>query len=166
MRKIPVGKKHFALVDDGDYEWASQYRWRILKGRHTTYARRNRKQGESGPHTLLLHREIMQRAGAWCSGLDIDHMDGNGLNNCRKNLRSATRSQNQANRGFSRNHVSGFKGVTACQGKWRARIGKAGRNVHLGHFLTKEDAARAYDRAAIEIYGEYARLNFPKKKAA
>jgi len=92
----------------------------------------------------------------------IDHIDGNGLDNRRQNLRPANESTNGANRAISSNNTSGFKGVVRSRTKWGAVITPSGRKVWLGTFLTPEDAARAYDAAAAVYFGEFARLNFPQ----
>ena len=92
----------------------------------------------------------------------VDHINGNGLDNRRSNLRPASRSQNGANRGAPSNNTSGFKGVTRFRLKWMAKIQVHGRTIHLGLFATPQEAARAYDTAALEHFGEYARPNFPK----
>lgn len=90
---------------------------------------------------------------------EIDHDNGIPGDDRLDNLRLATRSQNNANVGKRRNNTSGFKGVFRCGNRWKAQIGAA-RTVYLGLFATPEDAARAYDAAALEHHGEFARLNF------
>jgi hypothetical protein len=104
---------------------------------------------------ILLHRQILGGA----AGIETDHRDGDGLNNRRKNLRPCSRSENQAN---SRRQpgTSGFRGVCIDRktGRWIAQLA----NVRIGTFVTPEEAACAYDRAAIECYGEFATLNFPE----
>lgn len=90
-----------------------------------------------------------------------EHRNRNTLDNCRLNLRVANSSQNQANRPAQRNTISGYKGVgwrKDCA-KWQVRIGK--NRKHLGLFTDKDEAARTYDRAARELFGEFALLNFP-----
>jgi len=91
----------------------------------------------------------------------VDHRNGNGLDNRRANLRPATKSQNGANRLIAASNKSGFKGVDLKKGRWRAQIKVVGSKIHLGYFDLAEEAARAYDMAAIEAFGEFATLNFP-----
>jgi hypothetical protein len=92
---------------------------------------------------------------------ETDHKNGNGLDNQRKNLRSATRPQNLWNKGRRSDNTTGFKGVTKEAHGWRAVIKANGKRRHLGYFTSPELAARAYDAAAVEMHGEFARLNFP-----
>ena len=96
-------------------------------------------------------------------GSDIDHIDGNGLNNQENNLRYSTHSQNMSNRGLDKNNKSGFKGVSWYQPsqKWQVKIAVQGKQKHLGYYSDIEEAARAYDAAAKELHGEFAWLNFP-----
>ena len=95
-------------------------------------------------------------------GLEIDHKDGNGLNNRKDNIRWATKAQNQAN---SAARSGRYKGVSPPQHRrkrWKAEIRCKGIRYDLGCFDTEEDAARAYDAKAKELHGEFARLNFPE----
>ena len=105
----------------------------------------------------------------WPTAPEIDHVDGDGLNNRRSNLREAVGTKNQQNKMKACVGVSRFKGVCPHRdGRWRANIrvpavGKGrGRQTHLGLFVDEEDAARAYDTAARKHFGEFARLNFPE----
>lgn len=93
-----------------------------------------------------------------------DHRDRNGLNNQRANLRAATTAQNSRNTGLRANNSSGFKGVHATRGRWRAVLRVDGRRHHLGYFATAEAAGRAYDAAAVDLCGEFAWLNFPERQ--
>jgi hypothetical protein len=101
--------------------------------------------------------------------IEIDHVNGDGLDNRRENLRVATHAQNASNRGVRVNNTSGFKGVHANhsgRGKqWFAYITTNYKRQHLGMFGTAEEAARAYDAAAVRLHGEFARLNFPSDHA-
>ena len=112
--------------------------------------------------TLAMHRFIMNPP----ENMQIDHINGNGLDNRKCNLRVCTNAQNSANKPPQRNNKSGFKGVTkSSANRWRAEIGDhhTGNRQRLGFFKTAEDAARAYDDAARERYGEFAWLNFPEE---
>ena len=107
--------------------------------------------------SFLLHRYIM---GVTDPKIFVDHKDGNGLNNQRSNLRICNRNQNGFNRGSDKNTSSKHKGICwyKITSKWVARI----NGKHLGYFKSEESAAREYDKAAIEIHGDFAKLNFPK----
>lgn len=94
------------------------------------------------------------------SGLEIDHINRNGLDNRRSNLRIATRSQQRANQ-LKRTHHTTYKGIFAWGNKWAARISYDNKKYHLGVFDFQEDAAKAYDEAARRLHGQFARLNFP-----
>jgi AP2 domain-containing protein/HNH endonuclease len=150
MKKIPVGKKHFALVDDGDYARLSKWKWKLVNG----YAKRTDNRVDSGG-VICMHRVVNQTP----EGKDTDHKNLNKLDNRKSNLRTCTRSQNFMNRKtWSK---SGYKGVCydSKKGKWRAEAGPAGTKRWLGYHETKEEAALAYNRAAGKLYGDFAKLN-------
>jgi PAS domain-containing protein len=98
----------------------------------------------------------------------VDHRNGNGLDNRRENIRPALPRENSANQRLSTANSSGFKGVTLYKrtGRWRAHIAAGGRHMHIGYFTTPEEAARAYDERASELFGEFANLNFARESAA
>ena len=106
-----------------------------------------------------MHREIL---GLKPEDPDVDHWDGDGLNNRRGNLRPCTKAQNCCNRGVSKNNLSGYKGVRRSGTKWTARIRFKRKLKYLGIFPTAHDAASAYDDAAIELFGEFAWTNFKR----
>lgn len=104
-----------------------------------------------------MHREIVASEGRF----EVDHRDGDGLNNQRHNLRIATSSQNQGNQCKTQGRTSRFKGVSWAKrhGKWVAQIQVKRRSKNLGYFRREEEAAAAYDQAALRFFGEFARLN-------
>ncbi|MGA1567624.1 MAG: AP2 domain-containing protein [Methylophilaceae bacterium] len=115
------------------------------------------KQGRKKTTKLLLHRTILNPS----KEKIIDHIDHNGLNNRRENLRICTVTQNAANQ-RKRKGSSNFKGVywNKRDQVWRAGIGYKGKDLHLGHFKDELEAAKAYDKAAKDLWGEFANLNF------
>jgi hypothetical protein len=168
MRTIPLHGKiaagRVALVDDADYDLVMVYRWNVKQ------IDRPRRRRPSGPYALaymrgpvrVKHKVILMHTliTGWTQ---TDHIDHDGLNNQRANLRPATGSQNNANQRPQKGRSSRFKGVCwnrSCQ-KWQVYI----HGRYLGVFLNEEDAARAYDAAAVAAWGEYACVNFPKEQS-
>ena len=111
----------------------------------------------------LLHRWIL---GVTDRSVTVDHINGDSLDNRRSNLRLCSLSENLMNRKLARNNTTGFKGIYQKKGasRWRAFISLNGKQRWIGYFASKEEAARAYDAKAIELYGPYARLNFPRSE--
>lgn len=153
MKRIALGNGGFTTVDDHDFTELNRYSW----SRDTTgYAQRRGEMGDP-VKTIRMHRQIMGHP----RGTEVDHVDGDKLNNCRANLRLATRSQNMANGKRRSTNTSGYIGVHPCGKRWFARVRKDYAVIHLGVFDTPEEAARARDAGAIKHHGGYARLNFP-----
>lgn len=150
MAQVPVSGGLLATVDDADLAVVAPYSWcrHQRKGSKTIYARAVVEGSKTLMHRLLLP-----------DTKEVDHRNGNGLDNRRENLRPATRSQNQANIGLLSSNTSGFKGVTwdAERGRWKALIVVHGKRIKLGRFLNKEDAARVYAAASVKYFSEFAR---------
>lgn len=159
MKRIPLTRGKFALVDDEDYDDLMQWKWCASSTSHTFYSVRGRKaEEETGPTKIYMHRAIMRPE----PHLHIDHINGDGLDNRRCNLRSCINSQNQMNKGSKRNASSKYIGVSwdKALSKWRAQIIKDRKRTHLGLFNSEIEAALAYDTAARTLHGEFAQLNF------
>ena len=152
MKVVTLTQGREAVVDDEDYEFLAQWRWRFEPRRESGYACRT-----EGRTTIYMHQLVAERYGLDVCEREIDHKDGNGLNNQRTNLRAATRSQNNANQWLSRRNRSGYKGVywSRAARKWAAQLGRK----YLGLFESPADAAIAYNRAARVRFGEFAHLN-------
>lgn len=159
-RLIPLTRGACAVVDAADYPILNAYKWYAwqpnlvtrIGSRSTYYAARN-----VCNTVVLMHRTIMNAA----PGTVVDHRDCDGLNNTRANLRFATLAQNCQNVGLRSTNTSGYIGVTRYGDKWGSKIRCDGCRIHLGYFAVAEEAARAYDAAAIRLRGEFAHLNFP-----
>lgn len=164
--EIPLTRGFVALVSPEDAEWIKQFKWCARPQGNLCYACR-KKPGTVGTH-LHMHREIMKPP----PDMEIDHIDHNGLNNTRGNLRICTRAQNAANMRPPRKEPppSGYRGVYSVprnpKKPWMSAIKKQQKLHHLGYFETTEEAARAYDAAALEHFGEFAVLNFPRTYSA
>ena len=153
MKRIPLSQGKFAIVDDEDYQEMSKHQW-ILSNKG--YAIR-KKSWDGQRKTVGLHRELVQAP----DGFEIDHINGDPLDNRKQNLRVCTRQDNCYNSGKRKDNTSGYKGVSwhVREKKWRAQIKQNKKRFYLGYYSVKEEAARAYDEAAQKLHGEYARPN-------
>jgi hypothetical protein len=158
--KIPLGRDKFAKVDPEDYVWLSQFKWHCQMGAgKKCYASRTGPRDNNRRHKdILMHRVL----GGTPEELVCDHINGDGLDNRKKNLRNCTQQENNMN-ARSREHTSRFKGVYWYKRtrKYNAVIHKDGIRKSLGFFTSEIEAAKTYDEAAKEYYGEFAHLNFP-----
>lgn len=159
MKTIPLTLGYSAVVDDADYERVAQFKWYAEEVRKkdgtikAVYAKRTRRDG-NGKHTEAMHRFILRLTDR---SIDCDHKDHNGINNRRKNLRICTQSQNNANARVRHSSVSGFKGVTweANRKRWRACATIDGKRKHIGYYVDKCEASKAYAVVAREMFGEF-----------
>jgi hypothetical protein len=149
--KIPLTKGAFALVDVEDAATVSERRWQLHPHGYAYAGIRGRK--------IFMHRIILGAK----TEQEVDHINGDGLDNRRANLRTCTRAENCANQRLSKKNTSGYKGVyfDAFSGRWKAQIQtlRSGKR-HLGRFDTAREAALAYDHEARRVFGEFARTNF------
>lgn len=158
MKEINLTQGMIALVDDEDFSELNKYKWypSAYTKSKTTYA--------YTCEGYFMHRMVM---GITDKGLVVDHIDHNGLNNQKNNLRIITQSQNMMNRSsLQTNNKSGYQGVCwdKRRNKWKSYIKINRKLINLGRFKDKEEAARAYDKKAKELFGEFCgNLNFPNE---
>lgn len=157
------GEKFEVLFDEEDRGVVEGHLWHVRRvpGSRLVYAQTNILKGACRT-TKLMHRFITGAP----HDMDVDHANGNGLDNRRCNLRVCSTQENVQNRGPNRTNPAKFKGVTMRSRTsgvaWEARCGGRGVEKFLGSFQSAEEAARAYDLEAIRLYGEFARPNFPR----
>jgi hypothetical protein len=157
--EIQLTQGKTTVIDDEDFGRISQHKWhaKLCNKRYW------RVYASDAEHTAM-HRLIMNAP----EGMFVDHINRDTLDNRKSNLRICSRSQNQHNQGVwsgrQGHKTSKYKGVCVSGNRWRAQIGDNGKRVRIGYFAVEIDAARAYDAAALKLYGEYACLNFPEIK--
>lgn len=163
VRRIPLSQGKVAIVDAIDFPEVSKHKWCASKSDGIWYALRKTYYRQCRVRkTIKMHRQIL---GLCDPKIAVDHKNGDGLDNRRCNIRIATGSQNNANRKKVRNRL-GFKGIRKQGSLFEALIGiYPKKQIKLGSFSTAEDAARAYDKAAVRIYGSFARPNFPAQQS-
>jgi hypothetical protein len=152
---IPLTKRKFAIVDKADYERLSKYKWFVMDGRHGKFYV-GRKEGY---RIISMHRDIMQPP----PGMVVHHINGNGLDNRRCNLKICPAEENHRYRQLGVT-ASGYVGVYPCGRKWRALIHSKGKVLYQEIFEDKIEAAKARDDKAAELFGESARVNFPDRQ--
>jgi len=156
MKLLKLTKGKQTLIDDCDYEQVSKFKWRVL---HRKYSKNYYVVRNHGG--IILHREILGLTKG--DGKEVDHINHNGLDNRRINLRVCTHKENEHNQ-YTQNRLksSKFKGVDWHKNtqKFRARIKFNSKKIHLGFFFSEIEAAKAYDEAAVKYFGEFAYLNF------
>ncbi|MHC4216612.1 MAG: HNH endonuclease [Planctomycetota bacterium] len=155
-KRIELSWGKWAIVDAEDYEMLKRYKWLALEKGRSLYAKTYHLNGKS----LHMHRLIMNAP----SGLVVDHINHNGLDNRKSNLRLCTRLENQRNARPSRGGSSKYKGVCwhKASKQFAVQISFEGKRLWLGYFKDETDAAKAYDKKARELFGEFAYLNFPE----
>lgn len=161
---IATSKGGAILVDAQDYDLVKHYTWHVskTKGSETPYAVAHSHYDEKGNQKLVkMHHLITQDT-------NIDHINGNGLDNRRANLRKANAYQNSWNSKSHAGSKSKYKGVSwnKERQKWKAQITCKGTHYNLGHFDTEEAAAKVYDARAKKLHGKFARLNFSKEEGS
>lgn len=155
MKQVKVGLSHFALVDDEDYDDIIKYVWQIQRNKRSNTLYAKRVWFLDSWHVEYMHKRIT-------SFNQTDHINGNGLDNRKSNLRKSTSSENGANRVKQKGNTSSqYKGVSWNKniGKWQSYIYHQGSRKHLGYFTKEIDAAATYNRAAVVLFGEFATLN-------
>ena len=161
--RIPLTQGEFAVIDDEDYPKVMNYKWCVSKNKDgSIHYVLTRPLNELGNYkNLKLHRLIMNILDP---KIKVDHINGNPLDNRKCNLRLCGTAQNSKNRKLQKNNTSGYKGLEyrSYMNKYRARIFCNGKHIYLGWFKTKEEAAEAYNIAAVKYFGEFARLNIIK----
>lgn len=157
MKKISVGKDKFALVDN-EFGYFSQWKWSLATNNHINYYAKRRIVKAGILEVVLMHRLIMNAP----KYLFVDHINGDGLDNRKVNLRLCYHWENIANQRMHKNNTSGYKGVhwSKEKNKWKSEIKVNYKNIHLGYFDDKIEAARTYDKASKIYHGEYGRTNF------
>ena len=152
-RVITLTKGYEAIVDPEDYEYLNKFKWHVNKNRNTFYARRKEDNG-----FIYMHREILGLKKH--DGKQGDHINGNGLDNRRRNLRVCSNQQNSFNQKPTKGR-SKYKGVYRHKDNksWVSQVKVNNKVIHIGSFKTENEAGIAYNAKAIECFGEYARLN-------
>jgi hypothetical protein len=158
MKEIKLTRGKVALVDDEDYDYLNQWKWHALAHHGGGWYVSRHFRDKDGKKSIRMHRLIMNTP----EGMEVDHIDHNGLNNQKSNLRNCTNSQNHMNRFPYKGHTSIYKGVyyKTANKKYVAKIKINQVVIWGGYFKSEIDAAHAYDKLATKYFGEFAVLNF------
>jgi hypothetical protein len=150
MKKIELTQNKYTLVDDEDYNRLNKLNWHILNKGNTFYAKRN---ATIKYNFIYMHRMIMNPK----INMYVDHINKNGLDNRKENLRICTNYQNLWNSKLYKSNTSGYKGVYWCKhyNKWHTRIKVCGKQKHIGYFKDIIEAKEAYIKAAKQYFGEF-----------
>lgn len=162
MIEVPLTKGQIALIDDEDAARVLQFKWEYMLNARSKRGYAKRKVKRNGKnHSVYLHRFLLNAP----PGIQVDHINGNGLDNQKSNLRLATHGQNQFNSRKRVDSQNKYKGIyhDNQRGTYVARLKAKGYDISLGGFKTAIEAARAYDELARAYHGEFARLNFPNE---
>ncbi len=156
MKKIKLTQSKFAEIDDSDYEELNRHKWFAVESSGLFYAGRKSPKVNGHSKIIRMHADIMKTS----EGEYTDHIDGDGLNNQRNNLRVCTNSQNGMNRGKPKSNTSGFKGVTwhKANQKWQSQINVEGTYKYLGGFNTRLEAYEAYCMACEKYHKEFSNI--------
>jgi hypothetical protein len=164
MKEIILTQGKVTLVDDEDFEWLNQWKWYASKIKNNFYAKRDTWIiGKGRDESIFMHREILKLVRG--DGIIGDHKNRNTLDNQKNNLRITNHSLNNYNCKMKSHNKSGYRGVDWYKAykKWRVRITKENKVVNLGYFINKIEAAKIYDTAAIKLWKQDAKLNFPSE---
>jgi hypothetical protein len=166
MRTIPLTKGKVAIVDDADYEWLKQRKWHYhigKQGERFGYAASRNKKGQYPYRKLVMMNNVIMNPP---KGYEVDHINHNRIDNRRCNLRICTPLENCKNKTkfITKKGVSHYKGAYLYNHRWASYISVNKKTIYLGRYPNEIEAAKAYDRAALKYFGEYAGTNFNNKK--
>ena len=153
MKLIPITQGYFVQVDDEDFERLSKVKWQASVRKYTVYAINTKTIERGKTTTIMMHRAIL---GVTDPKVYVDHRDGDGLNNCRINIRRCTPAENVQNRAINKNSKSGIKGVrwNKQRSKWTSQLCHNKKRYFIGHFDDKSEAEKAYKEKAMRLFGD------------
>lgn len=154
---VPTSGTDKAICDFKYIETILKYKWHSQDSGNTTYAIAHSPTINGKRHTIRMHRLILELP--LKNKAKVDHINHNGLDNRKENLRICSHQQNSFNMDRQKRRFSKYKGVTKVRKKYRAQIMLNGKGIHIGMFDTEEAAAKAYNRKALELFGQYATCN-------